>query len=127
MFFQFAEAMRKNSFHEATAERCAAKWKYMKERYQEIILKSADRVEGKQVWTYYEKMHSIMGSEATVTLDHVQEVGSCGGVKVKHTSNDSKPSKRQRTRVTNSESLDRLIGTFLNLSFKERLAVTQTF
>jgi hypothetical protein len=57
VFFQITEAMRKNSFHEATADKCAAKWKYMKERYQEISLKSVDiyRVEGKQVLTYYEK------------------------------------------------------------------------
>ena len=102
--------MRKNSFHEATAERCAAKWKYMKERYQEISMKSVDRKEGKQVWAYYEKMHSIMGSEATITLDHVQEVGSCKGVKTKNTSTGATPNKRQRTRVVNSESLNRLIG-----------------
>jgi hypothetical protein len=44
------------------------------------------------------KMNSIRGSEATVTLDHVQEVVSCGGVKVKITSNDSKPNKCQNSR-----------------------------
>jgi hypothetical protein len=35
-FYQVAEYLQKKSFKKATAERCAAKWKYMKERYQEL-------------------------------------------------------------------------------------------
>jgi hypothetical protein len=46
-------------------------------------MKSVDMKEGKHVWVYYEKMHSIMGSEATITLDHVQKVGYCRRVKTK--------------------------------------------
>jgi hypothetical protein len=80
----------------------------MKDCYQEISMKSVDRKEGKQVWAYYEKMHSIMGFEATITLYHVQEVGSCRGVKTKNRSTVAKPNKRQRTRVFNSQSQGRL-------------------
>jgi hypothetical protein len=53
----------------------------MKERYLELIEKGNKKSGGKQLWTYYDKMHSILGEEDTITLEHIQEVGSCHGVK----------------------------------------------
>jgi hypothetical protein len=52
----------------------------MKERYQELSEKGNKQSGGKQLWTYYDKMHSILGEEDTITLEHIQEVGSCHGV-----------------------------------------------
>ncbi len=107
---QVAEYLQKKSFKEATAERFAAKWKCMKERFQELSEKGNKQSGGKQLWTY-EKMHSILGYEDTITLEHIQEVGSCHGVKNRKIHGDSGcQSKRQKSRVSNAELLERLIG-----------------
>ncbi len=88
----------------------------MKERYQELSEKGNKQSGGKQLWTYYDKMHSILGEEDTITLEHIQEVGSCHGVKKRKIHGDSGcQSKRQKSRVSNAESLERLIGIFFQL------------
>ena len=90
----------------------------MKERYQELSEKGHKQSGGKQLWTYYDKMHSILGEEDTITLEHIEEVGSCHGVKKRKIHGDSGcQSKRQKSRVSNAESLERLIGIFFNFCY----------
>jgi uncharacterized protein YdcH (DUF465 family) len=98
-----------------TGERCSVKWKSMKERYNEISDKLKKVKEGTQTsgrqsqWPFFAVMDEILGQSDTTALPYVFEVGAGGKVKKANTNEPCPAAKRSRQKITNSESLDRLI------------------
>lgn len=123
-FPQVAELMKSNGVI-VTGERCSTKWKSMTERYAEINDKLKQVKEGTQTatrrsqWPFFSKMDEIFGQSDTNTLQYVFEVGAGGKVKKANANEPSPPAaKRSRSKISNSESLDRLID--LEVDRKER-------
>ena len=99
-----------------TGERCSVKWKSMKEPYNEISDKLKKVKEGTQTsgrrsqWPFFAVMDEILGQSDTTALPYVFEVGAGGKMKKANTNEPFIPAaKTSRQKITNSESLDRLI------------------
>ena len=99
-----------------TGERCSVKWKSMKERYNEISdklkkVKEETQTSGRRSqWPFFAVMDEILGQSDTTALPYLFEVGAGGKIKKANTNEPFIPAaKRSPQKITNSESLDRLI------------------
>lgn len=110
---QVSSLMEKSGVNMAW-DKCSSKWKSLNERYNEINRKLSKDVKGRKTpWPFYDKMHYLCGNDDRNTLRYVQDVGACG---ITHRSQNQKtdeelhlPKKKMKTRISNAESLDRLI------------------
>lgn len=109
-----------------SGERCSGKWKSMRERYSEINDKLKKMKEGNQAsgrrsqWPFFAKMDEIFGQSDTTTLQYVYEVGSGGKMKKLNPNETPIPAaKRCRPKISNSESLERLIDLEENRSKRD--------
>ena len=101
-----------------SVERCMAKWKSLRERYNNINEKlQKDGSVKRSQWPYFERMNAILGFDDTVRLQYVHEVAA--GPKSKLPNEDLKRSceeksstsstpKKMKTRTNAGETLNRL-------------------
>jgi hypothetical protein len=101
-----------------TGERCVAKWKSLRERYNTINEKLLKEGSGrKSLWPYFERMNAILGFDNTVRLQYVHEVGAAQkpklpreGLKRPLEENVSSAStyKKTKSRINTGETSNRL-------------------
>lgn len=105
-----------------TADRCSGKFASLKKKFNEINDQIPEANKGKRVqWPFFSRMNQVLGLEDSSTLEHVHGVGAATS---KKRSRDSTPSptrrpssensqetrsRRQKGKITNSESISRLI------------------
>jgi hypothetical protein len=105
-----------------TADRCSGKFSSLKKKINEINDQIPEANKGKRVqWPFFSRMNQVLGLEDSSTLEHFHGVGAATS---KKRSRDSTPSptrrlssengqetrsRRQKGKITNSESISRLI------------------
>lgn len=105
-----------------TADRGSGKFASLKKNFNEINDQIPEANKGKRVqWPFFSRMNQVLGLEDSSTLEHVNGVGAATS---KKRSRDSTPSptrrqssensqetrsRRQKGKITNSESISRLI------------------
>ena len=126
-----------------TAEQCSLKWKSLKDRYKKINDKLHDSAQKrrKTMRPFFEKMKVFCGDDASNTLEHIEEVGA-GGLRANRRNAENRDdqveptsTKRRRAKITNAESLDRLIDLeknrerrddeFLTIAREQKESVTR--
>nr|CAH0109635.1 unnamed protein product [Daphnia galeata] len=113
--------LMKRGIH-TTADRCRGKFSSLKKKFNEINDQIPEANKGKRVqWPFFSRMNQVLGLEDSSTLEHFHGVGAATS---KKRSGDSTPSpthrlssensqetrsRRQKGKITNSESISRLI------------------